>query len=47
MFLFKVGLFTLVNGLLDHSGKVIPIPAYYAEVIHIGEVASGDVVAIY
>ena len=36
-----------VYGLFDGSGKAMPIPAHYAEVIHSGEVTNGSMMAIY
>ena len=34
-------------GLLECPGKAMPLPAYYAEVIHSGLVTSGGMVVMY
>ena len=34
-------------GLLDSSGKALPLPAHYAEVVQCGKVACGDSAAKY
>ena len=48
MFLFQGGtIYPYIQDPLDCFGKVMPLPVYYAEVIHNGEVASGGVVAMY
>ena len=45
---FKVELFNLIYiNFLNCSGKAIHLLAYYVEVIHTGEVSSGDVLVMY
>ena len=36
-----------VDGFLSGPGEVMPLPAYYVEIFHIGKVASGGLVALY
>ena len=47
MFLFELIVDSNVYGFLACSGKAMPLPSYYAEVIHGGLMVSGGVLAIY